>query len=251
MAEQQNCDLLVDRRELFDFRTNAKRTHTRLLNRVASILNESLPKQDLNRVMIKLTTADDRLVGNHRRFVKLSELDEQKQQAADVYLKKFRSMQEGCVTTVVKSSQNRASRQRAWDVSKMDPDMNRAVAVSSQGNQCTGSPIQATNVIPTDENQNVNEVAQQNENDGDVNRNDAQQQQHSRPATSSQRYNGNGLDSHPMHFMAIAVSEHDQVESTKRRKVDYSFNYENGNCNKKASKMICKQSKTWNERTRC
>lgn len=114
-----------DPRNLFVFRTTAKRNHTTLLNRARTMLNRNATQQELAAFTPSLTQVHTRLVSIHQRYVQLADLGDADQQTAELYLHSINNQQLTCLRTIAVTIANFSGRRLAWNVSDHEIAPNR------------------------------------------------------------------------------------------------------------------------------
>ena len=106
-----------DPRNLFAFRTTAKRNHTMLLNRARTMLNRNATQQEFAAFTPRLTQAHTRLVSIHQRYVQIADLGDDEHHAAELYLQTINNQQLTYVRTIATAMANRSGRRQTWNVS--------------------------------------------------------------------------------------------------------------------------------------
>lgn len=139
----------------------------------------------------------------HKRFVHLSNLDEQEQHAADAYLNRIRSLQNGCVASVEDMQQRGPVRRQNWDVS------------ISQRN---APPVEPKNALPLNENPPDTNTALQQNGSNLATSTRANAQQHQQGASVAGNLDETSSEAEPF-----------EVDSAKRRKLDLEFQFQKKN----------------------
>ncbi|KAI9550577.1 hypothetical protein GHT06_005700 [Daphnia sinensis] len=113
MNEDDPCNLFV-------LRTQAKRTHTTLLNRARTMSSRNASQQEFEAFRTRLNQAHARLVSIHQRYVQLADLSDAEQHTAEIYLQSINNQQLTCLRTIAVAMANRSERRRSWNVSNHD-----------------------------------------------------------------------------------------------------------------------------------